>query len=113
MSNTTGIDEAVEFGLPDHKEREKMLELYYKKVVCPLGFQFPQKVGAQPVQAGANTKPKAAAKAEAKQGAASARTPGTGSPIWVNLVENVPNENHDLSNYSSHIFFCFRYELTV
>eukprot|EP00400_MALV-I_sp_L67-5_P000205 gene205-653_t len=41
------IDEAVEFGLPDYRERERMLDLYYRKTIVPLGFAFPKKFSAQ------------------------------------------------------------------
>eukprot|EP00398_MALV-I-01_sp_L67-1_P001051 gene1051-203_t len=40
------IDEAVEFGLPDFRERERMLDLYYRKTIVPLGFAFPKNFAA-------------------------------------------------------------------
>ena len=59
------IDEAVEFGLPDVAERERMLHLYYKKVIVPLGFSFPLSLQKQKENA-AISEAKAKAKASGK-----------------------------------------------
>jgi len=96
------IDEAVEFGLPDFAEREKMLHLYYSKTIVPLGFSFPGKFAAQQQQqqqqaamaaAAANSTDAKRHGTRASTAAATAKGAGKGGDQAANSVVKLSQED--------------------